>query len=143
MIMVADGAGNRAIAQQLGIKENTVKKSLVRIYDKLGVCNRVELVLYALTHRGVGTIPAPALPTVAPEEFAIDSAALETNALRCTEGKFELSTCLLKAGVLCPSKSGLDNNCSVCRETVAGVIANRGIPETNGLLSFSSASVQY
>ena len=81
VIMVADGAGNRAIAQQLGIKENTVKKSLVRIYDKLGVCNRVELVLYALTHRGVEQIPASALPTVAPEEFAIDSAALETNAL--------------------------------------------------------------
>ena len=31
-------------------KENTVKKSLLRIYDKLGVSNRVELVLYALSH---------------------------------------------------------------------------------------------
>jgi hypothetical protein len=27
------------------------KKSLLRIYDKLGVSNRVELVLYALIHR--------------------------------------------------------------------------------------------
>ena len=53
MGMVADGASNRAIAQQLLIKENTVKKSLMRIYDKLGLSNRVELVLYALTHRGV------------------------------------------------------------------------------------------
>jgi DNA-binding NarL/FixJ family response regulator len=35
----------------LNLKENTVKKSLVRIYDKLGVSNRVELVLYALSHR--------------------------------------------------------------------------------------------
>jgi DNA-binding NarL/FixJ family response regulator len=77
--LVADGAVNRTIAKELGIKENTVKKSLMRIYDKLGVCNRVELVLYALTHRGVEQIPASALPTVAPEEFAIDSAALETN----------------------------------------------------------------
>lgn len=50
--LVAEGIGNREIAQQLGIKENTVKKSLLRIYDKLGVSNRVELVLYALTHRG-------------------------------------------------------------------------------------------
>lgn len=49
--LVAEGAGNREIAQQLGITENTVKKSLLRIYDKLGVSNRVELVLYALTHR--------------------------------------------------------------------------------------------
>jgi DNA-binding NarL/FixJ family response regulator len=78
--LVADGAGNRAIAQQLGIKENTVKKSLMRIYDKLGVSNRVELVLYALTHRGVEQIPAPAMPTVVPEVFAIDSAAPETKA---------------------------------------------------------------
>ena len=50
--LVAEGIGNREIAAQLGIKENTVKKSLLRIYDKLGVSNRVELVLYALTHRG-------------------------------------------------------------------------------------------
>ena len=49
--LVAGGIGNREVAQQLGIAENTVKKSLLRIYDKLGVSNRVELVLYALTHR--------------------------------------------------------------------------------------------
>jgi DNA-binding NarL/FixJ family response regulator len=60
--LVAEGIGNRDIAQQLGIKENTVKKSLLRIYDKLGVSNRVELVLYALTHRGTqrrSSVPAP------------------------------------------------------------------------------------
>jgi DNA-binding CsgD family transcriptional regulator len=49
--LVATGISNREIAEQLSIKENTVKKSLLRIYDKLGVSNRVELVLYALTHR--------------------------------------------------------------------------------------------
>lgn len=49
--LVAEGIGNREVAQQLGITENTVKKSLLRIYDKLGVSNRVELVLYALAHR--------------------------------------------------------------------------------------------
>ena len=52
--LVAEGIGNRELAHQLGIKENTVKKALLRIYDKLGVSNRVELVLYALTHRGSG-----------------------------------------------------------------------------------------
>jgi len=50
--LVVEGISNREMAQQLDIKENTVKKSLQRIYDKLGVSNRVELVLYALTHRG-------------------------------------------------------------------------------------------
>jgi len=49
--LVAEGIGNREVAQRLGIKENTVKKALLRIYDKLGVSNRVELVLYTLTHR--------------------------------------------------------------------------------------------
>jgi DNA-binding NarL/FixJ family response regulator len=53
--LVAEGIGNREVAQQLGIKENTVKKSLLRIYDKLGVSNRVELVLYTLAHRGAET----------------------------------------------------------------------------------------
>jgi two-component system, NarL family, response regulator DegU len=50
--LVAEGIGNRDVAFQLGVKENTIKKSLLRIYDKLGVSNRVELVLYALTHSG-------------------------------------------------------------------------------------------
>jgi len=55
--LVAEGAGNRQVALRLGITENTVKKSLLRIYDKLGVSNRVELVLYALTHRDTQTRP--------------------------------------------------------------------------------------
>ena len=54
--MIADGRGNREVAQQLGVKENTIKKSLLRIYDKLGVSNRVELVLYVLTHHGTSTL---------------------------------------------------------------------------------------
>jgi DNA-binding NarL/FixJ family response regulator len=49
--LVAEGLGNRAIAKQLKITENTVKKSLLRIFDKLGISNRVELVLYALARR--------------------------------------------------------------------------------------------
>ena len=63
--LVAEGIGNRDIGEQLGIKENTVKKSLLRTYDKLGVSNRVELVLYALTHRASET-SAPPSPKRAP-----------------------------------------------------------------------------
>ena len=59
---VAEGASNREIAEQLNIKENTVKKSLLHIYDKLGVSNRVELVLYALSHRDM--ISAESVPGV-------------------------------------------------------------------------------
>jgi len=60
--LVAEGGGNREIASQLGITENTVKKSLLRIYDKLGVSNRVELVLYALTHRDTQANPEAVAP---------------------------------------------------------------------------------
>ena len=51
--LVSEGLNNREIlhAAELQVKEGTVKKSLLRIYDKLGVSNRVELVLYALSHR--------------------------------------------------------------------------------------------
>jgi DNA-binding NarL/FixJ family response regulator len=48
--LVTEGLNNREIARELNLKENTVKKSLLRMYDKLGVSNRVELVLYALSH---------------------------------------------------------------------------------------------
>jgi DNA-binding NarL/FixJ family response regulator len=48
--LVTDGLNDREIANELNVKENTVKKSLLRIYDKIGVSNRVELVLYALSH---------------------------------------------------------------------------------------------
>ena len=52
---VAAGLANVAIAHHLGVAENTVKKCLLRIFDKLGVSNRVELVLYALTQREMKT----------------------------------------------------------------------------------------
>lgn len=48
--LATEGLNNREIARELSVKENTVKKALLRIYDKLGVSNRVELVLYALSH---------------------------------------------------------------------------------------------
>jgi DNA-binding NarL/FixJ family response regulator len=48
--LVADGLTNRDVATELGLSEHTVKKYLFRIFDKLGISNRVELVLYAFHH---------------------------------------------------------------------------------------------
>ena len=48
--LAADGLGNREIARELRLSEHTVKKYLFRIFEKLGVSNRVELVLYAVNH---------------------------------------------------------------------------------------------
>ena len=45
---VAEGMGNREIALQLGVTENTVKKHLTTIFEKFGVSSRVELVLSTL-----------------------------------------------------------------------------------------------
>jgi DNA-binding NarL/FixJ family response regulator len=49
--LVADGLSNRDIASQLGLSEHTISNYLFRIYNKLGVSNRVELVLYVLKQR--------------------------------------------------------------------------------------------
>jgi DNA-binding NarL/FixJ family response regulator len=48
--LVAEGLSNREIARELALSEHTVKKYLFRIFDKLGISTRVELVLYAVNH---------------------------------------------------------------------------------------------
>jgi two-component system nitrate/nitrite response regulator NarL len=45
-----EGLSNREIARKLGLVEHTVKNYLSRIFDKLGVSNRVELTLSCLRH---------------------------------------------------------------------------------------------
>ncbi len=47
---VADGLTNREIAKALNLSEHTVKNYMFRIFDKLGVSTRVEVVLYAISH---------------------------------------------------------------------------------------------
>ena len=48
--LVADGMTNRGVAVELGLSEHTIKKYLLRIFDKVGISSRVELVLYAMSH---------------------------------------------------------------------------------------------
>jgi DNA-binding NarL/FixJ family response regulator len=48
---VADGLTNREIGSRLQLSEHTIKNYLLRIFDKLGVSNRAELVSYVLHHR--------------------------------------------------------------------------------------------
>ncbi len=45
---MTEGFSNREIAAQLKLSEHTVKNYVFRIFDKLGVSKRVEVILYAL-----------------------------------------------------------------------------------------------
>ena len=46
---------NKEIAKRFAISEKTVKHHLTNIFDKLGVSNRLELVIFALHHRLVAS----------------------------------------------------------------------------------------
>lgn len=48
LMLLADGAGNRAIAERLGISDHTVKFHLSAIFGKLGVTTRTAAVRRAL-----------------------------------------------------------------------------------------------
>jgi DNA-binding NarL/FixJ family response regulator len=52
--LVGEGMKNREIANHLGLAEHTVSNYLYRIFDKLGVGSRLELVLYAISHQNTG-----------------------------------------------------------------------------------------
>jgi len=48
--LILDGRSNRDIASQLKLSENTIKNHLFRIFDKVGVSSRTELLLYAMNN---------------------------------------------------------------------------------------------
>ena len=49
--LVTHGLTNREISKKLNLSAHTVKNYLFRIFDKLGISSRVELVIYALDQR--------------------------------------------------------------------------------------------
>jgi len=48
---VLEGCTNKDMAQKFSVSEHTVKHHLTNIFDKLGVSNRLELVLFAAEHQ--------------------------------------------------------------------------------------------
>ncbi len=64
--LVATGASNKEIAQQLVISPNTVKVHLRNIFSKIGVVSRTEATLYALR---IGLISAPQVDRPVPQEI--------------------------------------------------------------------------
>src|SRR5262249_32728968 len=57
---LAEGLTNREIAERLGLSQHTVKNYLFRVFDKLGVSSRIELLFLTLTQPI--TPSSPALP---------------------------------------------------------------------------------
>ena len=56
---LAEGLTNREIGHRLELSKNTVKNYLLRIFDKMGVSNRMELLFFALSHPESIAVPSP------------------------------------------------------------------------------------
>jgi len=56
---LAEGLTNREIAERLGLSQHTIKNYLFRVFDKLGVSNRLELLFMTLTQSNGMQAPAP------------------------------------------------------------------------------------
>jgi two-component system, NarL family, nitrate/nitrite response regulator NarL len=72
---VTQGMKNKEIALRVGTTEQVVKNYLRKVYDKLGVADRLELALYCLNHHVVDNAKIPALPASAPTNAAANAAA--------------------------------------------------------------------
>src|ERR1700685_2876749 len=59
---VTQGMKNKEIAARVGTTEQVVKNYLRKVYDKLGVADRLELALYCLNHHVVDNTKVPPLP---------------------------------------------------------------------------------
>ncbi len=63
---VTQGMKNKEIAVRVGTTEQVVKNYLRKVYDKLGVADRLELALYCLSHHVVDGIKPPPVPASMP-----------------------------------------------------------------------------
>ena len=55
--LVTEGCSNKEVASRLTITEDTVKRHLTNIFDKVGMSTRLELALFALKNKLVGKPP--------------------------------------------------------------------------------------
>jgi DNA-binding NarL/FixJ family response regulator len=73
---VTQGLRNKDIAQEVGTTEQVVKNYLRKIYDKLGVSDRLELALYCMHHKLLESGPGMDAVAGAPMESAAAVASI-------------------------------------------------------------------
>lgn len=66
---ITEGLTNREIAARLKLSEHTVKNYIFRIFDRLGVSTRVEMVLYAFSQRDSEKLNGSGQQSVSLEEL--------------------------------------------------------------------------
>src|SRR5207253_9775727 len=88
---VTQGMKNKEIAQKVGTTEQVVKNYLRKVYDKLGVTDRLELALYCLHNRVLEGAKLPAVSEPAPggnQAVAAAASAAGCRRLITTRGRF-------------------------------------------------------
>ncbi|MGA8269986.1 MAG: response regulator transcription factor [Candidatus Sulfotelmatobacter sp.] len=75
---VTQGMKNKEIAIRVGTTEQVVKNYLRKVYDKLGVADRLELALYCLSHHVVDGIKPPPVP-IAPGATGVADPSAKAN----------------------------------------------------------------
>src|SRR5271157_607565 len=87
---VTQGMKNKEIALRVGTTEQVVKNYLRKVYDKLGVADRLELALYCLNHRvlegAIQAKPAQPAPSVQPANGHAPAATEKPNATAAASG---------------------------------------------------------
>ena len=97
---VTQGMKNKEIAIRVGTTEQVVKNYLRKVYDKLGVADRLELALYCLSHHVVDGVKPPPVPTAVPQAAdAVNASAAVAGAGAGNSNALETSSSSDASGV--------------------------------------------
>src|SRR6202167_2521584 len=77
---VTQGMKNKEIAIRVGTTEQVVKNYLRKVYDKLGVADRLELALYCLSHHVGDGVKPPPIPVVSQKGDILNAPAAAAGA---------------------------------------------------------------
>jgi len=101
---VTQGMKNKEIALRVGTTEQVVKNYLRKVYDKLGVADRLELALYCLNHHVVDNTKVPPLPASSSNGNAANGSAASAAAAGASSSSTSVSGSAPAAGAISPEK---------------------------------------